>query len=41
MLEDVPKIFEAVFQCTLEVGVLLLNLTGHSLTILTVSVVHK
>lgn len=23
MLEDVPKIFEAVFQCTLEVGALL------------------
>jgi hypothetical protein len=25
MLEDVPRIFEAVFQCTLEVGILLLS----------------
>lgn len=25
MLEDVPRIFEAVFQCTLEVGIMLLS----------------
>jgi hypothetical protein len=25
MLEDVPRIFEAVFQCTLEVGIVLLS----------------
>jgi hypothetical protein len=28
MLDDVPRIFEAVFQCTLEVGVLFLSCLG-------------
>lgn len=29
MIEDVPRIFEAVFQCTLEVGELLHLVSDH------------